>query len=129
MDYIGGWDVKTLGIAFINTGAAGLAHVVIDSCNKFRGPNHAQYCEALLADAITAAVLETRAQHLIAVKLLKSVMAIMDGDTLCSQQPIIELKAHGCLTGDCPHDNANDCLKALTAEINKLPGDLEGGGS
>lgn len=29
--------------------------------------------------------------------------------------PTLQLAAHACITGDCPHDNAHDCLCALRA--------------
>lgn len=30
------------------------------------------------------------------------------------------LPMHACVTGDCPHENANECLKALIKEIESL---------
>ena len=29
------------------------------------------------------------------------------------------LRYHGCLTGDCPHDDVNDCLTAIKEAVNQ----------
>jgi hypothetical protein len=33
---------------------------------------------------------------------------------------IAGVRYHGCLTGDCPHDDANDCLKSLSKDVEDI---------
>lgn len=38
-----------------------------------------------------------------------------------AKEKLIEAwKCNGCLTGDCPHDNANDCVGAIDMECEAL---------
>lgn len=48
----------------------------------------------------------TDAEYLLAAQRLRDL-----------EQWQVEIRAHGCLTGDCPHMNVQNCLNALMEAI------------